>query len=515
MNIPGKTAGRRVINANQNRQFFAPKLGKAPMSANPRIMERSNLVLKNRQKLCTPRSDMLQTMGLKKPITSTYVNSEPGNMAELPDLKDIQPNQYNEIMQKKLQECCKACDFSSPTADAQKKATKTRYLTEILEHIRTSKYFQLLDQQTFNELFKMITSNIFRTLPPVPPLSTVPMIGDDIKDTLQESTWPHLEIIYNIFLEFLGSPQMVVAQHIKRFDNTFLTNFFALFNSTDARERESMKMVLHRLYMKFNQLRPKMRQIMQTIFFTFLYDRQNFNGINELLDFHVSIINGFTVPIKPDNIKFLFDILIPLHGSDYYHLFQESLFSCILQYIEKDPSLIPEVIHQTIKYWPIASLKAVLFLGEISALIDTMSNDQFRKTMIEMFHLLSRCIESTNFQIAEAAILFWKSDRFLDYVTQYSGTIYPLVVPVLIRTVKNHWNSGIRNIALSVLRICMQTSPEIYDQVYKGLDEIEAIFHKKTEQEKGAWLELVGIAQAADPELQFNEKLGTVDNIFV
>ncbi|OHT13988.1 Serine/threonine-protein phosphatase 2A 56 kDa regulatory subunit delta 1 isoform [Tritrichomonas foetus] len=510
----GRTVGRRVIQANPNRQMLAPKLGKAPLSANPRVIERSNLILKNRQKLCTPRSDMLQTMGIQKLITSTYVQNEEGNMVELPDLKDTQPNQYNEIMRKKLKECCKPCDFGSPTADSQNKATKSKYLTEVLEHIKTSRYFQLCDTQTFDVLFEMITKNIFRTLPPIPPLSRVPMIGDDIKDTLLEATWPHLDIIYHIFLEFLGSPQMVVAQHIKRFDNAFLSNFFALFDSTDPRERESMKMVLHRLYMKFNQLRPKMRQIMQQIFFSFLYDRTSFSGINELLEFYISIINGFTVPIKPDNLKFLFNILIPLHGSDYFHLFQENLFYCILQYIEKDPSLIPKIIHEIIKYWPNSSFKGLLFLAEISALIDSMSEDQFKIVMVEVFHLVARCIESPNFQISETAILLWKSDNFVLYVAQYAGTIFPLIIPALYRAGKNHWNNGIKNIAISVLRICMQIAPELYDQVYRGLDEIEAILNKKTEQEKGAWIELKGLANDVDPELEFTNFPNTVENVF-
>lgn len=513
----GRTFGRRVIQANNNKQppGLAVKLGKTPMSANPRVIERSNLILKNRQRLCTPRSDMLQTMGIQKMITSSYAATNYGVMQQLPELSGVPPNNYNDVMRKKLKECCTICNFGDPKADVKNKQTKSKYLSEIHEHIQSSRYFQLIDGETFDALFEMIEKNIFRDLPPVPPLSKVPFFGDDIKDSLLEASWPHLDTVYQIFMRFLESQQLVVAQHMKRFDDHFLTKFFGLFNSTDPRERESLKNILHRLYMKFNQIRPKMRAIMQQIFFTFLYDTKFFNGINELLEFYVSIINGFTVPIKPSNLKFLTQILIPLHSSDYYQSFQENLFYCIIQYIEKDSTLIPFVIHSMLRYWPNNSWKALLFLSELSTLIDSMTEDQFKVVMIEVFSVISRCIESPSFQISETAILLWKSDNFIILFAQYATNLFPMVIPSLYRAGKYHWNAAIKNIAISVLRICMQVAPEVYDQVYKALEEIEKINNQKITQERGAWNELQQQAADFDPEINFINKPYELEKCFV
>lgn len=511
----GRTVGRRVIQAN-NRQpsGLNVKLQKTPLSANPRLIERSNLILKNRQKLCTPRSDMIQTMGLQKLITSTYTADNYGEMSQLPDLNGVPANDYNEIMRKKLKECCRICNFSNPNADAQNKQIKTKYLAEIQEHIQTSRYFQLIETATFDTFFEMITKNIFRDLPPVPPLSKVPLMGDDIKDTLLEASWPHLDLVYQIFMRFLESQQLSVANHIKRFDDHFLTKFFGLFNTTDPREREALKNILHRLYMKFNQIRPKMRSIMQQIFFTFLYDTKFFNGINELLEFYISIINGFTVPIKPDNLKFLTQILIPLHGSDYYYQFQENLFYCIVQFVEKDSTLIPDIIHRMLRYWPNNSWKSLLFIAEMSTLIDSMTEEQFKSVMFEIFSTVTKCIESPSFQVSESAILLWKSDNFIMLVTQYAQHLFPQIIPSLCKAGKYHWNAAIKNIAISVLRICMQVSPGLYDQVYNALEEIEKLKNQKLYQEKGAWLELQQQAADFDPDIKFINSPYDIDNIF-
>lgn len=57
-----------------------------------------------------------------------------------------------------------------------------------------------------------------------------------------------------------------------------------LFDSEDPREREFLKTTLHRLYGKFLNLRAYIRKSINHIFFQFIYETENFNGIAELLE---------------------------------------------------------------------------------------------------------------------------------------------------------------------------------------------------------------------------------------
>jgi serine/threonine-protein phosphatase 2A regulatory subunit B' len=199
-----------------------------------KVVERSNLILKNRKMMTTPRSDMMGNLGLAKAVNTTYAVTRAAPLADLPDLATAQPQVFNELMQQKLAECCVLCNFSDLTPNANA-VIKSRYLQEIAECITKPRYFQLCDAQTFDRLFDMIKANLIRALPPIPPISKSPLLGDDIKDSWVDSAWPHLSLVYEIFTGFLESPPMVAAQHIKRFDTAFLVQFLPLFNSMDTR----------------------------------------------------------------------------------------------------------------------------------------------------------------------------------------------------------------------------------------------------------------------------------------
>jgi serine/threonine-protein phosphatase 2A regulatory subunit B' len=385
------TSSRRVM--------AAPKAGmKGPQSA--KVIERSNLILKNRKMMSTPRSDMTVASALPKAVMTTYADIQSTPMAQLPDLASVPPTQFNDVMRQKLCECCVACNLSSNDDNS---TTKARYLFEIADFIAKPRYFQLCDAQTFDKLFEMITVNVIRTLPPLPPMAKSPLLGDDIKDTWVDGAWPHLSLVYEVLQAFLESPQLTPAQHAKRFDNAFLIPFLSLFNSMDNRERDAVKKVLHTMYLRFNQLRLRLRQILQQIMLTFIYEEKYFNGMNELLDFYESIVSGFAVPLKPENVQFLFEIIMPLHAAEFLHVFHENLVACVADFVDKDPDLIPAILRKLLLYWPSSTLKGRLFITEIGRLVDVMTEDQFKEIADELFVVLARLVERPDHREGSAA----------------------------------------------------------------------------------------------------------------
>jgi serine/threonine-protein phosphatase 2A regulatory subunit B' len=464
--------------------------------------------------MTTPRSELTVTTVAPKAVITTYFQGPSAALADLPDLVSVPPNQFNELFRQKLSECCVLCNFA-PGADNTNATTKTRYLQELGEFLGKPRYFQLCDNQTFDGLFDMIKANLIRALPPIPAMSKSVLLGDDIKDSWVDGAWPHLSLVYEVFIAFLESPQLTPGQHLKRFDNTFLVQFIGLFNSMDSRERDSVKRSLHELYLRFNPLRAKLRQILQEIFLTFIYDVKYFNGINEMLDFYESIVSGFSVPLKGENIRFLFEILMPLHASEFLHVFHDNLFACVADFVDKDPTLIPSILHKLLSYWPSSTLKGRLFIVEIGNLIEAMSEDQFKEISEELFIVLGNLIEGPNFQWGEAAVCLWKSDIFVTLTSQFATLTYPLIIPTLYRCGVSHWHAAIKNLAVSVLRICMQTGPEVYDQVMKGLSEIDRHQAMRQEAEKGAWLEVAKQAESYDEDIRIIERPRKIDELFI
>ena len=56
-----------------------------------------------------------------------------------------------------------------------------------------------------------------------------------------------------------------------------------------------------------------------------------------------SIINGFALPLKTEHKQFLVKVLIPLHKAKGLAQYQAQLAYCVVQFLEKDPSLAEQV----------------------------------------------------------------------------------------------------------------------------------------------------------------------------
>lgn len=75
----------------------------------------------------------------------------------------------------------------------------------------------------------------------------------------------------------------------------------------------------------------------------FIYETEKFNGVAELLEILGSIINGFALPLKTEHKQFLIKVLIPLHKTKTLGQYQAQLAYCVVQFLEKEPSLTEPV----------------------------------------------------------------------------------------------------------------------------------------------------------------------------
>lgn len=75
---------------------------------------------------------------------------------------------------------------------------------------------------------------------------------------------------------------------------------------------------------------------------------------------------------------------------------------CVVQFIEKDPTLAEPVIQGLLKYWPkTCSFKEVMFLNELEEILDMIEPDHFKNIMDSLFKQISRCLCSSHFQVKD------------------------------------------------------------------------------------------------------------------
>lgn len=208
--------------------------------------------------------------------------------------------------------------------------------------------------------------NLFRTLPPSSNPNGAEFDPEEDEPTL-ESSWPHLQFVYELFLRFLESPDFQPNIARRFIDHQFVLQLLDLFDSEDPRERDFLKTVLHRIYGKFLGLRAFIRKQINNVFyryvcflrwiyyiflfsyfiicfFRFIYETEHHNGIAELLEILGSIINGFALPLKEEHKQFLLKVLLPLHKAKSLSVYHPQLTYCVVQFLEKDPSLAEPVI---------------------------------------------------------------------------------------------------------------------------------------------------------------------------
>uniref|UniRef100_A0A674ETW6 Serine/threonine protein phosphatase 2A regulatory subunit n=1 Tax=Salmo trutta TaxID=8032 RepID=A0A674ETW6_SALTR len=361
-------------------------------------------------------------------------------LSPLPQLKDAPSTEQQELFTQKLQQCCMLFDFMDSVTDLKSKEIKRATLNELVDYVSTNR--GVLVETAYPEISNMICTNILRTLPP----SDNPDFDPEEDEPTLEASWPHIQLVYEFLLRFLENPDFQPSIAKRYIDQKFVLQLLELFDSEDPRERDFLKTVLHRIYGKFLGLRAFIRKQINNIF--------------------LRIINGFALPLKAEHKQFLMKVLIPMHTGKGLALFHAQLAYCVVQFLEKDPTLTEPVIRGLLKFWPkTCSQKEVMYLGEIEEILDVIEPTQFKKIQEPLFKQISRCVANPHFQVAERALYFWNNEYILSLIEENIDKILPIMFGSLYRISKEHWNPTIVALVYNVLKTLMEMNSTLFDEL--------------------------------------------------
>ena len=101
-----------------------------------------------------------------------------------------------------------------------------------------------------DETMQMIEKNIFRPLPSVKKSNlNFAETGIDQEEEM-DPAWPHLQGIYEFFLQLVINESVEVKQFKGYVTPQFVQEFLDLFDSEESVERDYLKNILHKLYAK-------------------------------------------------------------------------------------------------------------------------------------------------------------------------------------------------------------------------------------------------------------------------
>ena len=123
-------------------------------------------------------------------------------------------------------------------------------------------------------------------------------------------------------------------------------------------------------------LRTYIRTQVMNLILSITYEKEEHNGLTELLEILSSIISGFAAPLKEEHKDFARRVLIPLHKVRGLQNFNTQLLTCMKGFLEKDKALGIDLINGLLKYWPITCpAKEVVYINEIEEILDTIGNE--------------------------------------------------------------------------------------------------------------------------------------------
>ncbi|KAK3092838.1 hypothetical protein FSP39_007784 [Pinctada imbricata] len=447
----------------------------------------------------------------KRQNSSRFNISKNRELQKLPLLKDATPAEREELFIQKIRQCCVLFDFvQDPLSDLKFKEVKRAALNEMVEFVTHNR--GVITDAIYPECIHMFSINLFRALPPSSNPSGAEFDPEEDEPTL-EAAWPHLQLVYEFFLRFLESPDFQPNTGKRYIDQKFVLQLLELFDSEDPRERDFLKTILHRIYGKFLGLRAYIRKQINNIFYKFIYETEHHNGIAELLEILGSIINGFALPLKEEHKVFLLKVLLPLHKVKSLSVYHPQLAYCVVQFLEKDPSLTEPVIMGLLKFWPkVHSPKEVMFLNELEEILDVIEPAEFTKVMCPLFKQLAKCVSSPHFQVAERALYFWNNEYILSLISDNAATILPIMFPALYKS-KEHWNKTIHGLIYNALKLFMEMNQKLFDDCTQQFKAERLKEKEKHKQREDNWVKVQNLAMGNPQYKQFatlanSERLG-------
>ncbi|KAK4491464.1 hypothetical protein RD792_002214 [Penstemon davidsonii] len=382
--------------------------------------------------------------------------------------------------------CSYTYTFTDPSESPTQHDLKRDQLIKLLLSIKT--YKNSVPDKILPPLIAMISANLFRPLPPPNGASMVSILPDD-DDFVATPTavWPHLRVIYDILLRLIINLEpKTLREYINQ---RFILNLLTLFQSEDPRERESLKNVYHKIYLKLHSSRSFMRKGMNDVFLYYIFEtEQKHCGIGDLLEIWGTIINGFSVPLKEEHKLFLMRVLIPLHRPKGMQVYFKQLAYCVYQFVEKEPILGVTVVRGILRYWPVTNCqKEVLLIGELEELVENMGPEQYKILALPLCTQITKCLNSWNSQVAERALYVWNNEQFVKMASQEIDEVFPIVVEGMEKNLKWHWSRSVRQLTENVKEMLEEMEPNVYSKCLSQLHHQDSAPNEEEMRRKERW----------------------------
>lgn len=399
----------------------------------------------------------------KTKVAEPKVSWEGTTFWALPKLKEASAEEQGELLIRKLRECTTTHNFRVAEGQLSEKEGKRQTLVELMEAASDRKCPLWTDEAAMDAMVDMIGTNLFRTLTKRERTPTDMLDAED-DDPAFDPAWPHLELAYELLVRVVSSKEVELAFLTRFITQSFVLKLLELFDSDDPREREILKLLINRIYVKFQPMRSNLRQAIQNTLLLATTENVVQNGLPELLEMLGQYIKAFQIPLKEKHQEVLTKVLLPLQKVEWLGAFHSQLLDCIKKFTEKEPGLAYEVVASLLRFWPCRmASKQVLFLSEIDDMMGIMPVADLKRLQPMLARRLASCLSNVNSDVSEKALNMWKSEKFLKMIFANCRDQLPVIISELYNNATQHWHSTVHTRTLEVLKMLMERDAELFD----------------------------------------------------
>ncbi|EDW49759.1 serine/threonine-protein phosphatase 2A 56 kDa regulatory subunit epsilon isoform isoform X2 [Drosophila sechellia] len=247
------------------------------------------------------------------------------------------------------------------------------------------------------------------------------------------------QAVTELFSSFVKTHNFCPNLDVQRIHKIIVVKLVERLESKDANDRKFMQGILRRIYLKCINLRPFIRSQYNDVFFRFIFEKNDFLCIAEILDTYYDIIMGFTQPVETEHEQLLFKILLPLHKPPSLPEYFNQLIKCVIALLIQNPSFIEKYLKGLLRIWPKTSItKVTFFLNEIGRILLIKDEQEVKKVLPMVFNHISKCLCNESTKISEYTLRLWENYKVLKVIDRNHELIIPIVCPHLLRILIRH-----------------------------------------------------------------------------
>ena len=337
----------------------------------------------------------------------------------------------------------KTYDYIDEYKELNAKQEKYNTIKKLNEMASNQKLISELFIPNFGLIIETIEVNIF-----------YPIYKNINSMTLPKKTnlyWMNMKELYKMFQKLINNDECNSNILKKYITANFLNEFVQLFKSNINEERNYIKIILHKIYTKIIPRRKIIRQIITNYLSYIIKQKNNYNGIKEILDIMSSIAAGFEKPLREEHKNFFKNIIIPLHKLEKLSLYFENLKRCTCLFLTKNSNLSIRLLDYIIKIWPFENYnKEKLYIEEMNAIFFLTNKDKLETIIEKLIKNIIKCLSENNWNIVVHTLSFFKNEEFIKIILKYDKILFNLIFPELNNLGKNHWNQKKKHIFIEL-----------------------------------------------------------------